>query len=48
MQRGERIDTAVERLVPYAGRVEPIAHRMAADKARAYLIARELVESSSL
>jgi hypothetical protein len=42
VQRGERVDTAVERLVSCAGRLEPIAHRITTHEARAHLLARSV------
>ena len=44
MQRGERVDAAVERFVSFAGGLEPVAHGMAAHEARADLLAGELIE----
>jgi hypothetical protein len=44
MQRGECVDAAVERLVSYAARLEPLADGMAGHEARAHLPDRELVE----
>ena len=44
MQLGECVDAAVERFVSFAGRLEPVAHGMAAHEARAHLLAGELIE----
>jgi hypothetical protein len=44
VQRGECVDPAVEGLVSFAGRLEPIAHGMAAHEAGADFLAGELVE----
>ena len=44
VQLGERVDPAVKRLVSFAGRLEPVAHRMAAHGTCAAILARELVE----
>jgi len=44
VERGERVDAAGERLVSFLGGLEAVAHRMAANEARADLLARQLVE----
>jgi hypothetical protein len=46
VERGECIGAAVERLISFAGRLEPGAHGMAAHEASADLLAGKLVQNS--
>jgi hypothetical protein len=44
VQRGQRVDAAVERFVSFPGRFEPVADGMAAHEAGAHLLDGDLVE----
>jgi hypothetical protein len=46
VQGRDRVDAAAEGLVSLPGGLEPIAHGMAADEARADLLGRELLKNS--